>query len=1089
MDLRLVCKVIIAGVCCLLNSNLLLGGWYTRYQNTDANLIVNFDFNEEGAKHVRDSASRRNALLKNVTRVEGWQPLKTYMLDGKKPIVIKDDKKIGQKGDFTLLVIGRVTGGGGYMLLKKGAFGLSFKQNQAQFYIGLQNKRTLLLPAGSYDGNHHLWILSVKKDSISVWQDGKLITQRKLPAAVAANSNDLVLGSSGGWNKSEVTGEISLLRIYNKALSATEIAVIQDDVARRHVPVADSSLYLQMPVGLRNVFIGDDISYEKKELALLFNGKNSSVQLADYPELHNAKALTVGAWIKPEHVMPRKGETGSVISATGGARSGWMLGNYYNRGLFASVVTDKGRFTCAAYNVLEPDVWQHIAFVWDGKQLQLFHNGSPVGTATLAPGSLIPFKGRINIGKSAYSKGGVFRGAIDEVRILTAALNSELDAETGKKIVVPGSDKDLAPHKLQLPQHAAARGQKAPYRVIGDFSDASKWLVTTYKNISEASYCRSQDDPFLSKSTGKLVLKGGSHYDPARKIVELSPVKPLAIDQDFDFIMFYISAQNWTKPRGMKISCVLQDAAGKEHFIPMQSPAYPFVFWSGWGAMIKKMPYKISVPAKFIKLVFSDFGSMKPETYYLDALGFFKLKKDLPPGMKLPTAAEINMPNTPTGSLPTLNTPEKPCKLTVKGNEYKFISENGKDKIVYTYIPRTGTFSDISCSFNNARTFQPMLGGGFYFTAPDGRQLKPGDAELQAKLLNIEAKGTEVVTSWGWSYQGKLLGSSTIKLQARRKSLSIYLSGGGKNVHAVRLGKVAGLPDAVTAHIPFWVIRSRGVSNPSVLYSGGMLMSVFNDVYSSRASQLVGGTVRYADNTIQINGGADYLPKTDGTRNEVSEVIHLNLSSSLSEVLPHIANDANPTMNITRNSIWVTRMWYDKMPMLNYFDRAYKFIELMHRYGMRNLMIRDHQGMYGQYSPNGVDSPATTKSARRSAGMLRRQNISAKPMICLITAWHFTATIRLCRRLGSNCGMLTNWHWTVTAISVTAPGRPGCPKTPTGSICRTNATAWSTKNSSSVPPILTSTPAGLRGHLPTMMPGCRKPVLLLRQCVHWQKCC
>ena len=50
-------------------------------------------------------------------------------------------------------------------------------------------------------------------------------------------------------------------------------------------------------------------------------------------------------------------------------------------------------------------------------------------------------------------------------------------------------------------------------------------------------------------------------------------------------------------------------------------------------------------------------------------------------------------------------------------------------------------------------------------------------------------------------------------------------------------------------------------------------------------------------------------------------------------------------------------MWYDKMPMLNYFDRAYKFIELMHRYGMRNLMIRDHQGMYGQYSPKRRGQP------------------------------------------------------------------------------------------------------------------------------------
>ena len=950
----LVGSAVVSGLC---SSNYVQAGWYTRYQNSDAGLTVQFDFNNADGKRVRDDAGRRFAILKNVEQVAGWQPVKSYTFDGKTPVIIADKKEVGKKGAFSMLLTGRVTGGSGYMVLKKNAFGLSFNKNKAHFYLYLQNKRTLTIPAGNYDNNHHLWVLSIEKNTARVWQDGKLISEHKLAAPLAVNENDIVLGSSCGWNKSEVIGELGLFRLYDKALTAAEVAVIHEDFSRKQVPNADSSLLMQLPMGIKNVFIGDDISYEKKEIALRFNGKDSCVQLAAYPELYSAKALTVGAWIKPEHVMPRKGETGSVISATGGARSGWSLGNYYDRGLFASVVTDKGRFTCAAYKILQPNVWQHVAFVWDGKQLQLFHNGKSVGTATLAPGKLVPFKGKMCIGKSAYSNGGVFRGAIDEVRVFTEALNSELDPETGNKIVTVGSDKDLNPHALQLPQHAAARGFKAPYKTIGDFSQASQWQVVTYKNISEATFCRSKDDPFLSEASGKLVIKGGSHYDPARKIVELIPVKPLAIEEDFDFIMFYISAQNWTKARGMKIACVIRDAAGKEHVVPMQSPAYPFVFWSGWGAMIKKMPYKISVPAKFIKLVFSDFGSQKPETYYLDSLGFSKLKDKLPAGVKVPTAAEINMPNTPTGALPTLKTPEKPCKLTVKNNVYTFVSENGKDKIVYTYKPESGTLSDISCSFNGGKSFLPMLDGGVYFTAPDGRQLKPGDAALQAKLLSIKADNNQVSTVWAWSYEGKLLGSLKLDLQARRKSLTITLEGGNKNIHAVRVGRVAGLNDAVTAHIPFWVIRSRGVNNPSVLYSNGMLMSVFNDVYYSRASQLTGGTLKYADKSVQINGGSDYQLKTDGTRNGIYEVIHLNVSSLLEEVLPHIANDANPTMNITRNSIWVTRMWYDAMPMLNYFDKAYAYIELMHRYGMRNLMIRDHQGMYGQYSPKRRGQP------------------------------------------------------------------------------------------------------------------------------------
>ena len=44
-------------------------------------------------------------------------------------------------------------------------------------------------------------------------------------------------------------------------------------------------------------------------------------------------------------------------------------------------------------------------------------------------------------------------------------------------------------------------------------------------------------------------------------------------------------------------------------------------------------------------------------------------------------------------------------------------------------------------------------------------------------------------------------------------------------------------------------------------------------------------------------------------------------------------------------------MWYDKMPYPTYFDEYYLMWERYHRYGMRNLMIRDHQTLGRQYSP------------------------------------------------------------------------------------------------------------------------------------------
>ena len=80
----------------LLSSNHLQAGWYTRYQNSDAGLTIQFDFNDADGKRVRDNASRRFALLKNVEQVDGWQPVKSYLFDGKTPVILHDNKQIGK---------------------------------------------------------------------------------------------------------------------------------------------------------------------------------------------------------------------------------------------------------------------------------------------------------------------------------------------------------------------------------------------------------------------------------------------------------------------------------------------------------------------------------------------------------------------------------------------------------------------------------------------------------------------------------------------------------------------------------------------------------------------------------------------------------------------------------------------------------------------------------------------------------------------------------------------------------------------------------------------------------------------------------
>ena len=925
--------------------------WYTRYQHTDSGLVAGYNFNAIEVGQIRDEVSRKTAIGENVESVAGWQPVASFKLEGKK-LAFQDVAQAASRKDFTLVFYAKISGNG-YAVLKKGAFGLSFADGKASVYLR-SNKRDMGLNAGACDEAYHTWILTVKDKVATIYRDGSKINSRTLAAAPDTNGEPILIGNSGGWKKSEVSGQMGLLRLYSKALSDTEVAELSAELAKGNVPMPDASLEMQQPVGARNVFIGDDISYEKKELAWYFNGKNSSIKLPDYPQLKkNVTALTFGAWIKPENTMPRNiNEQGYIISANAGSHCGWSMGTYYNNGLNVNLITDQGKFSATASQVLKPNVWQHVAFTWDGKCIQLFVDGKPVGQSVKAIGVLKAYNNRPCLGKAADRNGIYFKGIIDEVRIFNTALAIESDPGTGKAVTVDAvnTDEDALPEPL--PRLHGTEKHQPIGEPLCDFEDLSNWTVTSYKNVAEGKLCRSNDDRLWGDYTAKLTIQAGTHFDPARKKVSIAPKTPIVIDKDFDYISLYLSAQNWTKPSGCKLSVEVEDADGKRHTIEMQSAEIPFIFWSGWSAMIKKVPQKIKVPAKLINLTFYNFGGQKPEVYYLDNLAVHTLPPTLPAGVEVPSWEEIGAPTVATGAMPVLSTPAQPVKLTKSGNTFTFAAAAGSDKLTYTYTPKSGTLSDIRLSFNGKKSFQPALNGGFRFVAPDGKLLDEKAADLSAKLLNVKQQGDKVVSNWAWSYKGKFLANTTLELTAQGKTLSVRLTGGNGKVHEVRTGVVAGLSDEVIlTTLPYWVIRSRGVNDPAILYSDKMLLSAVVDIYKSNASALIGGSGKRDGNTCQINGGAAYQLKSDKTRNNVDEVIHFTASTLMKEVVPHIANPKNPTMDITKNGIWVTRMWYDKMPYPTYFDEYYLMWERYHRYGMRNLMIRDHQTLGRQYSP------------------------------------------------------------------------------------------------------------------------------------------
>lgn len=937
-------------LCCAFAVSCLGVDWYTNYTHNDGSLIGYFNFN---SGNPQDAVSHRSVAMNGTEVVPGWIPQDGLILDGKGKLQILDSPDWAQRRDFTLAFYARVTDGGDYLILKKGAFGV--RLNKAAGTIGLyirSMQKDIGFPGGKYDSGWHFWALTVEGKNAAFYCDGVKVGSRTLPGPAETCGEPILLGNSGGWGKMTVTGEIKSLHIYSRALSEKEVQSQAAVFAKGNRPEPLNGIEVNLPVGAGNTFHTDDISYEKKENALYFNGTNAFATLPDYPQLRKLNALTIGCWIKPERTMPKSlAEQGYIVSHNAGAHAGWAIGTYYNNGLQAIIVTDKGKFSASAAQALTPNVWQHVAFAWDGAQLQLFVNGIAVGPSVPTQGNLIPLKTRAILGKAADRNGLYYKGAIDELRIYTAGLLPEADADTGKPVTLPASNTDDAPDSRKLPPFRGLEGKAPKHAPLFDFEDLTGWTVTSHHKIANATFVRSQDDRLWGDHTGKVTITLDKVYDPSLRKVTLRPPKPILIREPFDYAELWVSSQNWNQAENRpKITLLFTGADGKGLELDTTSSEHPFIYWSGWSLIMKKLPKPLSLPAKFDGIVISNFSGSKPNVLYLDNLAVFKMPATLPKGITIPTWEEVGIRNADKGiAMPAASSREKSLTPRKSGNAYTFTANS--PKITWSYTPVTGTLQDITLTFGSKPPVHPMNNGGFRFAKADGVHILPDDPKLTATLLSCKATGTSVTSEWRWAYDGTPIETTTITLTAQGHTLTCTLASQGGNVREIIFGEATGLQQPIITTIPYWVTRSKGKNNPAILYDKGLLLSEYVDIYAGRSSELIGGSQKINDHTAQLNGGVHYGTKTDGTRNPAFEVFHITASDALEKVLPHIPNPPNPTNDITKDGIWMTTMWYDTMPMNNYFDRSYLRMKMLHDYGIRNLFHRDHQSLSRQYSP------------------------------------------------------------------------------------------------------------------------------------------
>jgi hypothetical protein len=218
-------------------------------------------------------------------------------------------------------------------------------------------------------------------------------------------------------------------------------------------------------------------------------------------------------------------------------------------------------------------------------------------------------------------------------------------------------------------------------------------------------------------------------------------------------------------------------------------------------------------------------------------------------------------------------------EFAVRGSSYELRYIGADCEIVYTYTPETGTLDDFSVAIDDKPAFRPAFGGGVTAVRHAGEQeefeplrggtLRSMDAEAEDKSLRVV---------WDYAFDGEVV-SVTWHFSIRGKALTVAAESAQPLLSGLSLGHEGDTPLRKTFQVPYL--------NGSVNFLPAQL---------AFCSRYLDWTQSHASACPQ--GEASYEPKTDGTRNPMSEFGYIAVSPHVAEVLPNIPHPPSPYLDL-----------------------------------------------------------------------------------------------------------------------------------------------------------------------------------------------
>ncbi len=791
---------------------------------------------------------------------------------------------------------------------------------------------------------YHYYAFTADGKKLVIYRDGKAVrtnSENGIPQYIA--DAPLHIGNSIGWAKN-FQGRIALVRISNRALSAAEIKANNTALQNNQELEKDDSVIVNEDRRVTGNFYKFTAG---KSAAAKAVAANTMVSLFFKPEKLTAGNLLTWGKLK--------------LSTTA---DGSVVANYDGK-------------TLKVEKALNANTGSTIAFAMNGTQGGLYVDKQTAGKVIKA----LPMTG-----KNDMIIGGDLEGVIGKI---TVKKNDILPEKIGETATVVLDNRNI--DKVAYPRSRHLEGKTEDIKPLITFDDLTGWKMSYTIGAVKPEVSRSKEEPLWSDYVLRTNFAKGDYPAKDAKVV-LTPPAPIKITEDFDTIAIWRFATRFGMPRpALRYSIQYRNSKGEL----CDSGNMGGMLETGWGIHMNPLKEMVKAPAEIVSITFKGFNEDVRVTYF-DSLHVYKRPNGKLADAKVMSFKELGLPTRPETILPTANeTSKTTLSKTADGWKFESVAKSGK-KLVFNIVPKTGTLSDITATYNN-KTFTPMNGGGFYWALDNIHPVKPesllapNSKQIKARLKSFIQKGNKLTLYWLYDMGNKHVYSGTWILEVINNTLIADLRSSSKMVGEFKFGAITGISGKVI-EIPYLNIgRWMHKSNPPGIFAdtkNNIYVSEFVDWYNSDASGLFGESSstpggKFVLNLVTadhrwvadpndttdpakvvrdasiINGGSFYWPKTDGERNASRDRIMVTISDDVKSVLPNIPNPKREYLKTTAEEVWATRMWYCKLPYKNYFEEEFAQWQECKDYGMEKINVRLHGNINRMYHPRRSGGPAT----------------------------------------------------------------------------------------------------------------------------------